>query len=267
MNPRFHHSKKTRHTQAVFWGGALAALLLLLSLFFPTMRTGLQRGIFITVVHPATKGEEFVRKRIDAAAAALKGRQSVARENDALEMRVAELELREHTHAVLELENERLLALLGRPESRDAILASVLVYPPDIAPDILIVDAGQEHNVRLEMRVITPDGVLLGRVSEVGLRHSRVTLVSATGNLESVIVAEAGLPVVAEGMGGANLQIVLPKTFELSSGMHIITSDTRPFFVGVVEEIAGDEASPSQILRFRLPVNIRRIREVMLVGE
>lgn len=267
MNPQFHRSKKTRHAKAVLFGGAPAALLLFLSFFFPMFRAGLQRGIFVAVVRPTTAGEEFVRGRVHAVVAVLKGRQSVAWENDALQKRVAELELQEHIRESLQRENERLLALLGRPESRDALLSSVLVYPPDIAPDVLVIDAGREHHVHPGMRVVTPDGVFLGRVSEAGLQHSRVALISRAGNLEPVVIAETGLPVVAEGMGGANLQIVLPKTFALASGMHIITPDTKPFFVGVVEETTGGEASPSQFLRFRIPLNIQQVRTVLLVDE
>ena len=263
MNPLLRRSKHGRFAGRRGRAGALAALLLLL-LLVPPVGNAVRRVFISGVLRPLAVARSHTVGVLQSGAAFFRSKQALTEENAALKLRLAELESVAERLAVLGAEHARLRALVGRIDADETIYAAVLVYPPDLAPDTLVIDAGSVDGVREGMRALAQEGVLLGTVSAVGPHESRVELLSAAGRATNVVLTEAGIPAVAEGFGAGNLRISLPSVLSVSAGVRVVSPESMPLLVGIIEQVLRKETSPTQQLLFRLPVNIRAVRSVML---
>jgi rod shape-determining protein MreC len=89
------------------------------------------------------------------------------------EMKVKLLHLKE-----MQLENERLLELLylGKQQPGFVAVARVISRSSDRWSSIFTIDKGSRHDIKKDMAVITPDG-LLGKIKDVSPLYSKVLLI------------------------------------------------------------------------------------------
>ena len=126
--------------------------------------------------------------------------------NKNLDLRVAELEEAKRT---LELENERLNLLLDVRQNQSPganLTASVTGISPGAVIKELTLGSGSRQEVRADMPVTTPDG-LVGLVTDVLPRSSRVRAITDPQSRVGVSVVERGGQGVAVGLPGGKLRV------------------------------------------------------------
>lgn len=166
----------------------------------------------------------------------------------------------------LKNENETLKDLLGRKEiTQNTILAAVLVRPPQIPYDSIIIDVGANSNVKIGDKVIANANVYLGEVSEVNYNSAKVILYSTPGQKLSVIISESSVTAEAVGIGGGNFSIFLPSEVQIKEGDVIVIPAITPNVFGIIEKVNFKDKDSFQTVLFKSPVNISELRFVQVI--
>lgn len=203
------------------------------------------------------------------AVAILETKEDLIKQNNALYDEISTLRREAFEADVLREENGRLRELLNRPESGEAVAASVLSRPSSSPYDTVIIDAGEQAGIQKGNIVSVEGGVAVGTVSDVYSDTSLVVLFSAPGKATPVLISAAtATPAVAEGWGGGNFTVRLPRDAAVEVDDPVILPTLSPHVFAVVESVESDESDSFQVVRFRVPVNVSTLRHVLvLTGE
>lgn len=192
-----------------------------------------------------------------------KNKEDLLAENLKLREEILESRLKLLSLDILERENDELKGLLGRKtEERNGIAASVLLRPPQVPYDVIVIDVGEDSGVKEGMIVVAYDDILIGFVEEVFASKSRVGLYSRAGEEVDVFINKTSIFTVASGNGSGNFEITLPRVDDVEVGSLIITPGADPFILGIVEFIKADMADAFQKVLFRAPLNIQELKWV-----
>ncbi len=153
-------------------------------------------------------------------------------ENERLRGRIVQLEERLRLYKNLKLLNT--LSLLRKYPS---IEAQVIYKPFNPFENYIVIDAGQAHNLRPEMPVVTATeegerGILVGQVVEVAWRYAKVLPITAPVSAVDVLVLrsrERGL-LRGRGWGKACLLDYVPAGADIREGDLLITSGMDGLF-------------------------------------
>jgi cell shape-determining protein MreC len=145
---------------------------------------------------------------------------------------------------------------------------SVISRPPQSPYDILIIDDGSDSGVRQGAKALFSTDVLLGYVSEVFGKTSKIKLVSFPGEETSVMIEPVSggtkISALAVGRGGGEMEIKIPSAIEIHSGDLIKTPGNYPLILGAVEKIETNLSDPFQLILFRLPINLQELDKIMI---
>lgn len=167
---------------------------------------------------------------------------------------------------ILKNENTTLKDLLGRKEiTQNTILSAVLVKPPQIPYDSLIVDVGLSHGVKIGDKVIANANVYIGEVSEVNTASAKVTLYSTPGKKLSIVIGNSSVTAEAVGSGAGNFSITLPREVEVKEGEVIVIPSITPNVFGIVEKVDYRDKDSFQTILFKSPINISELRFVEVI--
>jgi rod shape-determining protein MreC len=151
--------------------------------------------------------------------------EELSRKNAELHQEVARLEaeaaaLRE-AHGAAEV-SDALRAAVGELEQH--IAASVLVRDPAPGREVLVVDRGAAHGVRVGQPVLGTGATLAGIVIEVQERRSRVRLLTDGDSTVASVIQQSRTPgALAGGEGGLHLDFV-PVDAQVAVGDLVVTS-------------------------------------------
>ena len=111
----------------------------------------------------------------------------------------------------LKEENESLKKALRFKDDTGVTLrgADVLLYSVDIGKEYMIVNQGNDAGVKEGDFVVDELGVLLGRVFEVGVDYSKVSLASNAGEVFEAEILPQGIVTVVRGLGGRSFALDL----------------------------------------------------------
>lgn len=209
--------------------------------------------------------EQGLASRAQLFAELLRSKRSLALDNASLRQKNAEQENLAAVNKALEKENADLKFLLGRTDSTDRILASVL-SKPNVSPyDTLVIDVGTNNGVHVGDRVIALGDFVVGFVSNVYPTTAQVTFFSSPGQKTEVKIGEAGIGATAEGRGGNNFAAALPRDTIVAKGdvVTLASFDTQVF--AVVESVLSNSTDAFKTVLFKNPVNIFTIDWVEVV--
>jgi cell shape-determining protein MreC len=258
MSYRLSKRNQRRKITAVI--GIILALSLLFYLRMP-IYSGLAK-FFHIIARPVWKFESNLADRFNILFSKSQSKESLIEENERLKARIEELENKFADRNVLAEENEKLKAALGRKESRNLVLASILSKPNRSFYDTLIVDAGLNEGIAAGDRVFAGGDVFIGTVESVFPETSKIKLLSTPGEKLDVILSGRDIYLQASGLGGGNFEISLARGIEVLRGASVILPGLHPFVVGTAEEIVVDPRNPLQRIILRSPVNIQELRFV-----
>ncbi len=167
---------------------------------------------------------------------------------------------------ILQTENENLKDLLGRKETKQkTVLASILVKPPQIPYDSLIVDIGEDFNIAIGNKVMANGNVYIGEVTEIFPHSSKIILYSTPGRKLPVVLGTNSVSMEAIGIGGGNFNIFLPREVEIKEGDVIIIPSITTNVFGIVEKINFKDKDSFQTILFKSPINISELNWVEII--
>ena len=160
-------------------------------------------------------------------------------------------------------DNAQLKELLGRKaENDDRILSVILARPPRIPYDSLIIDVGQDHDVQVGDLVYGEMDYLIGHIDAVYSQSSEVKLFSAPGEKIDVLLGSSTIPVVAEGRGGGNFYIKVPKNIVVAEGDEVTVPSLASIVLGTAEKVESSDGDAFSYIYFKLPVSLNALHYV-----
>ena len=193
-----------------------------------------------------------------------KDNDDLRRENDALKLRVAQLEGKAE-------EADRLGALLHFRQSQpDVPMVAVRVIGggPSTASLTIELDRGERDGIRKNMGVITPDGVV-GKIIDAYPNTSQVLLLTDKESGVGAKLADSGIQSPVGGLGEPLLAMkYFPNDDDVSVGAHVVTSGMDRIFprdlpVGTITEVKA--GNPFKQIRIRPAANLERLEEVLVL--
>src|SRR5215472_1456283 len=197
----------------------------------------------------------------------------VRKENRELQDELGRLRLEQARLRTEAGESQRLRALLDFKERYvgQTIAAEVIGTSGSDLSRIIQIDKGSRAGVKLDMAVITPDGIV-GKVKEVGPLSSQVLMINDRESGAGVILQNSRLRGVLHGVGHGDLQIGDVMSDEkVDVGEAVVTSGGDGVYpkglpVGTVTKVAGDsEGSPFWLVRIKPAANLDRLEQVLVV--
>lgn len=193
-----------------------------------------------------------------------KDNDDLRRENDALRLRIAQLEGRA-------ADADHLATLLHFRQSQTDVPmvgARVIGGGPSTASLTIELDRGEKDGIRKDMGVITPDGVV-GKVIETYPHTSQVLLLTDERSGVGAKLADSGIQSPVGGMGEPLLTLkYFPNDDDVSVGARVVTSGMDRIFprdlpVGTITEVKA--GNPFKQIRVRPAANLERLEEVLVL--
>jgi len=186
------------------------------------------------------------------------------RENDALKLRVAQLEGKA-------AEADRLGALLHFRQSQadvPMVAARVIGGSPGTGSLTIQLDRGEHDGIRKDMGVITPDGVV-GKIIETYPNTSQVLLLTDKASGVGAKFADSGIQHPVGGVGEAMLALkYVPTDDVVYVGQRVVTSGMDRIFprdlpVGTITEVKP--GNQFKQIRVRPAANLEKLEEVLVL--
>ncbi len=167
--------------------------------------------------------------------------------------------------AVVQEENRQLKTLLSRPPEERHILASVLLVPPQMLYDTLLLDVGRDHGIASGTNVYA-SSTLIGHVVDVYAETSKVILFSSPGESFEVLIGKDMIRTTATGRGGGSFEAIVPRELKIGEGDVVTIPALYAGVFGVIEHVEADPARAFATIYFKSPVNLQTLRYVT-VGQ
>jgi rod shape-determining protein MreC len=200
------------------------------------------------------------------------------KENKLLKERLEEYVTLEAQVQTLKKENEKLRALLDKKESlRDfmPIQATVIGRNPDRWREMIIVNKGEQHGVKKDMAVITPEG-LVGKVQHASQFTSTVQLLSAldqNNRISAYVQGEENVFGLIEGYDEKRRELLLkeiPFDAKVEKKQKVLTSGLGGIFpkglpIGEVTKVEPDQYGLTKVVYVKPSANLYDIDDVIIV--
>lgn len=164
---------------------------------------------------------------------------------------------------VYQRENEDLKALLGRSSDRKKNILSAVLVRPSVSPfDIIVIDIGKTSGVKVGDKVLYNGSLIIGTVSEVDIKSSKVKLFSSPGEKNIALIGPKSVQVEVEGFGAGSFVAKLPRDLEIKKGDEVIMPDISTSILGFVQKIESGVADSFQEIIFKIPINLSELKWV-----
>lgn len=191
-------------------------------------------------------------------------KKSLLRDVNDLRAEVARLQSVDAQNRFLQEENTELQNLLhATPESKEGLLARVLVRPPTTWYDSLIVDRGEADFVQVGDRAYAYGTIPLGTVVAVTQHTATVELFSASSRKTDVVLIPGNIPVVAEGRGNSALHFNVHRDIAVDEQSSIILPNGE--LLASVDAVEFDPRDPFRSVHAIMPVNMQYLRFITIV--
>jgi len=252
----------------------LVVVLTLTTLNLPSQTTArLKLGIgslFLPLFGLATSSQRVAEKATDA----LVPRRVLLGQNEALQHENQQLKLQLLEAEKTAQENQRLRKLVGwQQQSRLKLkLARVMLLEPANWWRTAQIDLGSRDGVSINLPVLTPDGFLVGRISQVSLTRSQVVLL---GDPNCKVAARVDNPTGDTGIVGASGPLdrgfvemgFISRNANLKPGQLVRTSGKGGIFpenipIGNIVDTRSVEYGSASVARVKLAANFGALDEV-----
>ncbi len=152
----------------------------------------------------------------------------------------------------LETENQALREALDLGLEKEMKLSLSRIVSKDISGEVLLIDKGGKDGIEKDYPVITPQKLLLGRITEVYDNFSEVMLITNKDSSFDAKILDKDIYGVVKGKGDSDLYLdLVPKDKEVSAGDIIVTAALGADFpagiiVGSIKEVKKSDIEPFQ---------------------
>jgi rod shape-determining protein MreC len=193
-------------------------------------------------------------------------------QNEKLKAEIDRLRLEEASLTEDARQGQRLQGLLGFREHYiyQTVPAQVIGASGTEDSHVLIIDKGAKDGIRLDMPVITPDGIV-GKTREVFDHSSQVLEISDSTSGAGVILQTTRIRGVLRGSAWGQPQIVnVSPDDRIKAGEPVVTSGGDAIFprglaVGTVERSVPDPDGTLMDVLIRPAANLSRLEEVLVI--
>ncbi len=193
-------------------------------------------------------------------------RAQMVSENEALKAALASTTAHVLDRDLLYQENIDLKARFGRDANQKTILAGILLRPPGVPYDTLVIDAGKQQGLQVGNYVSGGGTTIIGEIDQVYTGTSRVVLFSAPGQSHQALLSENSthgvVPMSLEGQGAGSLVGEVPAHTQVSIGDPIIFSGLSDELFGLVTAVDAKAGESFERVYLHLPVNPLELRFV-----
>lgn len=192
-------------------------------------------------------------------------------ENEKLKQRIQELIHKEIKLEELIDENEFLRTALGLELQEDFDLTFAKIIGMDVGRGSLVIDKGSEDGVIFGFPVINQGKCLVGKISEVYEKQSKVQLLTSKESSFDVEVFEKDIYGLAEGQGDFRIILeLIPREKEICVGDRIITSALggnfpQGFLVGEVREVKKSDIKSFQDAEVKPAFDIKDLDYLFII--
>ncbi len=162
---------------------------------------------------------------------------------------------------ILFIENLDLKARLGRVVASSSVIAAVLLRPPGVPYDTLVIDMGKNSGIREGSLVSAEGSVYIGKISQVYDTSSRVILFSAPGQTFQGLL-RGSVPMSIVGQGAGSFSGELPTGVAVFAGDPVLLPGIGPAYAARVTAVLHHEGESFQTVYFSLPFNMFSLRFV-----
>jgi len=239
----------------------------------PSSFTGKIRMTLAGALTPVFSGIQATRQGLQALSWGVLRGVELREENKTLQAELQALRAREETQRQLFAENARLRDLVRFRAKSPWKLIPAEVIGRELGPwsRTLLLDQGNRHGIRRGMAVITPVG-LVGRISEVGSRSARVTLITDASFRVTGTLTKQKVSGLVQGVGsGECIMTYLPLDVEVAPKEPVLTTGGKSFCpdgipVGFAGRVRPEPARLYQSVRIRPAANLSSVEEVLVIA-
>ncbi len=203
-------------------------------------------------------------------------KRELIRQNNQLRAEIQQLKLQNIQAVENARENARLRQLVEwrARQAWQMKLARVVLRDPANWWSTVQIDLGSQHGIKVNMPVVTPDG-LVGRVSSVGMFRSQVVLVGDPNcRVAAVVQNETGDSGVLANAAPLDRELIeltyLPRTKNIKAGQNVMTSGLGGTFprgipIGKIVDVREVEYGVSTEARVKLNTSLSSLDEVWVL--
>jgi rod shape-determining protein MreC len=267
MSYQFRSSREDRRNSKklfgrLFVGVGLLFVCLLALWLFPHTLSGMAHG----VGGPFWKFKRGVVYTSGVVVKFFGSKISLSKENIWLKEQLAQKEAQIAASDLIKQENTLLKESMGRRIDGNLVLATVLTRPPQSPYDTIVLDVGENDGISKDDLVFAGD-VLIGKISELFGNSSQVLLFSSAGQKFEVLVGVNSTSAEAEGRGGGNFIIKIPRGVEIKEGDSIIAPSISSYVFGKISKIELAPNDSFQSVYFDRGINLNELRFVEVLHK
>lgn len=177
------------------------------------------------------------------------------KENEVLKERLASFESISLGYSLLKEENSLLEEKLGIL-SPGTISASLLLSPPQMPFDTILVDQGKSSGVSVGSKVFLENVVALGFAEEVYDDLAKIRMYSSPGVRTSAIHQRDGALVELEGRGGENFFLEAPLGFPIEEGDVFLLPGSKLAALAIASKVKKEESSSFISILLQVPIGL-----------
>jgi rod shape-determining protein MreC len=192
-------------------------------------------------------------------------------ENESLKLQNQELAAKVAELSQLKTENETLRNALQIGLERDFRLVLAQVTSKEVGRDVIFINKGEKDGMAPGMPVITQQRVLVGKITEVEERFSKVMLITDKDSSFDASIVDTDIEGVLKGEGsfGATLDMI-PRESEIKNEDKVVTSALGGIFpegilVGQVQEVDKNDISGFQKAKISPTFDIKELNDLFVI--
>jgi rod shape-determining protein MreC len=170
------------------------------------------------------------------------------------------------TQQRLSEENRWLRGLLGGVEKK-RIAAAVVARPDELPYDLLQIDRGSAHGIKVGAPVYIGADNVIGVISFVSEYSSFAQLFTTPGFSATAFISGPNIVTTLEGMGGGVARVSVPQGIPLTVGNLVHVPSIEPGVFGRVIYVENRPSQPEQYGFISLQTPISGIRYVAVASE
>ena len=166
-------------------------------------------------------------------------------------------------------QNAELKKMLGRPQTSARVLGAVLLRPPGLPYDTLVIDVGTGNGIVVGDLVFAGGTAAIGEISDAYTTTSRVSLFSAPGRTYDAQVAPQAapgtvVPLTLAGQGAGSISGEVPAGSAVAVGDPVVIPGLNNTFMGSIVHIDAPSGSSFETVFVQMPVNIFSLQYVQV---
>ncbi len=260
MNYLLKNNRKPKDKQ---WRFKIVFAVLIFATIFFISRTALFKGFINKIAMPFWKFDNYTVEKFSSIFSIVNSKSSLISENQTLKEELNKANADLSAQKVIQKENDDLKSLLGRNDVKKNIILAAVLVKPSISPfDVIIIDIGNDKDVKKGDKVLYQNTLVIGEVEEVYTDSSKVKLYSSPGEKILALIGPKSVQVEAEGIGGGNFIAKLPRDIEVNEGDAAVVPSISTSVFGFAQKIEINPAESFQKIIFKIPVNLSELKWV-----